>query len=62
MDKIIGDKIDVKNMGFMGFETYTGKVRGITKKYYIVDFGKDQRPDVEQRFQIVNKQNNKNER
>lgn len=49
----IGDKIEVPNMGFMGLETYTGKVVGVNYVNYIIDFGKD--TVVEQRFQTRNK-------
>ena len=53
MNKKIGDKIQVPNMGFMGLETYIGKIVGTSYYKYIIDFGED--TVVEQRFQIRNK-------
>jgi len=55
---IIGDKIEVPNMGFMGFETYKGEIVGTTFKYYIIDFGEGTLG--EQRFQIRLKSNYEN--
>jgi hypothetical protein len=46
----INDKIRIPNIGFMGCETWTGTVVGITKKYYIIDFGEG--TVGEPRFQI----------
>ncbi len=44
----IGDVIKVSGMGFMGLETYSGKIVGINQTQYIIDFGKT---IIEQRFQ-----------
>ena len=52
----IGDKIEINEMGFLGLETYIGKVVGITNEYYIIDFG--DKTIVEQRFQIRRKNSN----
>lgn len=44
------DKIEVPNMGFMGFETYIGTIVGINYTYYIIDFGEN--TAIDERFQI----------
>ncbi len=51
----INDEIRVPNMGFMGLETYIGKIVGVNHKQYIIDFGENTL--VEQRFQTRLKEN-----
>ncbi len=45
----IGNPIEITNMGFLGLETWVGKVIGVNYNQYIIDFGLN--TVIEPRFQ-----------